>query len=70
MSHRYREITRAIKIRGYSIFSPSPSFLSFLFFRFKLFIATIITNIEKTNLRNFVENYFFHWLDLEINRYP
>lgn len=31
MSHRYREITRAIKIRGYSIFSPSPSFLSFLF---------------------------------------
>lgn len=47
MSHRYREITRAIKIRGYSIFSPSPSFLSFLFFRFKLFIATVITNIEK-----------------------
>lgn len=70
MSHRYREITRAIKIRGYSIFSPFPSFLSFLFFRFKLFIATVITNIEKTNLRNFVENYFFHWIDLEINRYP
>lgn len=45
MSHRYREITRAIKIRGYSIFSPS--FLSFLFFRFKLFIATVIMNIEK-----------------------